>query len=325
MIEIPIQEIEGFRIGNAQSSEGGSGCTVVICEKGAVGSADVRGGSPATREIALLDPVSTCQQIYGVLLSGGSAFGLDAAGGVMRYLEERKIGFDTGICRVPIVPAACIYDLIAGDPGFRPDADMGYEACVASEENCPQNGNYGAGTGATIGKFMGTDRLMKGGLGTYALQEGDLKIGAVVAVNCLGDVYDADTGEQIAGMLSEDKKNLVSTRRLMWETINHDKNVFTGNTTICCVITNARLTKDRCSKLASMSHNGYAAAIKPVHTSADGDTIFFLSCGDVTVNPDGLGDLSSYVVAKAINEGVRNADSAYGFISMKDLENGCKG
>lgn len=325
MKEISIEQIEGFRIGNAQNTAGGSGCTVVICEKGAAAGVDVRGGGPATRETDLLSPVNSCQKIHAVLLSGGSAFGLDAAGGVMRYLEERDIGFDVGIGCVPIVPGACLFDLIAGDPSFRPDAEMGYEACIDSETNKPKRGNYGAGTGATIGKFMGIERLMKSGLGTYAVQIGDLKAGAVVAVNCLGDVYDADTGRQIAGILTEDRGSLDNTRRIMWETIQQDKNVFTGNTTIGCIITNACLTKDQCNKLASMSHDGYAAAIKPVHSSADGDTIFYLASGEVSVNADALGDLSAYVMAKAINEGVKNAESAYGFKAMRDLtEQGTK-
>lgn len=325
MKKIPIWEIENFRTGNAQDIRRGSGCTVIICDEGAVGGVKVCGGGPATRETALLDPVCMCQEVHGVLLSGGSAFGLDAAGGVMKYLEERKIGFDTGICHVPIVPAACIFDLTAGDSDFRPDAAMGYAACVDSERNTPRNGNYGAGAGATIGKFMGIDRAMKGGLGIYAVQCGDVKVGAVAAVNCLGDVYDADTGQQLAGMLTEDKKSMDNTRQTMWETIECSKNLFTGNTAIGCVITNARLTKDQCSKLASMTHNGYATVIKPVHTSADGDTVFYLSCGNVHANPDVLGDLSSYVMAKAVNEGVKNAETAYGFISAKDFYDRCRG
>lgn len=320
MKEITIENIEGFRIGNAQNKEGGSGCTVIICDEGAVGGVDVRGGGPATRETDLLAPVSTCQEVYCVLLSGGSAFGLDSAGGVMKYLEERGTGFDVGEGVVPIVPAACLYDLPAGDFSFRPDGAMGYEACVNSQANKPEKGNYGAGTGATVGKFLGEERAMKGGLGTYAVQIGDLKVGAVVAVNCLGDVYDADTGQQIAGVLSEDGKTMESTRKIMWDSVQKPKNVFKGNTTIGCVITNGRLTKDQCCKLASMSHNGYAAAIKPVHTSADGDTIFYLSKGEVEVNADALGDLSAYVMAKAINEGIRNAESAYGFTSASDLK-----
>ena len=319
MNEIKINEIEGFRIGNAQNKEGGTGCTAILCEKGAVGGVDVRGGGPATRETDLLNPVNMCQEIYGVMLCGGSAFGLDAAGGAMKYLEEREIGFDVGIGHVPIVPGACLFDLISGDANCRPDAAMGYEACLDSERNNPMMGNFGAGTGATVGKFLGLERLMKGGLGSYAVQIGALKVGAIVAVNCLGDVYDADTGEQIAGILTEDKAALDNTRSIMWQGVEEKKNVFTGNTTISCIITNAELTKDQCNKLASMAHDGYAAAIKPVHSSADGDTIFYLARGNVKVNQDALGDLGAYVMAKAINDGVRQAESAYGFKALRDL------
>ena len=319
MKEIEINEIEGFRIGNAQDKEGGTGCTAILCDEGATAGVDVRGGGPATRETDLLDPSKMVDKVHAVVLSGGSAYGLDAATGVMKYLEEHDIGFDVGLGKVPIVPAACLFDLVSGDPKRRPDAAMGYAACEASEKNAPEKGNYGAGTGATVGKFLGIERLMKGGLGTYAVQIGELKIGAVVAVNCLGDVYDADTGEQIAGMLNEDKTALASTRDIMWNSIAQPKNVFTGNTTIGCIITNAKLTKPQCSKLASMAHDGYAAAIKPVHTSADGDTIFYLAKGSVEVNPDALGDLGAYVMAKAIYEGVKNAESAYGFKAMCDL------
>ncbi|MDO5414846.1 MAG: P1 family peptidase [Bacillota bacterium] len=319
MKEIEINEIEGFRIGNAQDKEGGTGCTAILCDEGAAAGVDVRGGGPATRETDLLDPVKMVDKVHAVLLSGGSAYGLDAATGVMKYLEEKNIGFDVGIGKVPIVPAACLFDLVSGDPKCRPDADMGHAACIASEKNYPEKGNFGAGTGATIGKFLGIERVMKGGLGTYAVQIGELKIGAVVAVNCLGDVFDIDTNKQIAGILNEDKNTLASTRDIMWSTIEQQKNVFTGNTTIGCIITNANLTKAQCSKLASMAHNGYAAAIKPVHTSADGDSIFYLAKGDVEVNPDALGDLGAYVIAKAIAEGVKNAESAYGFKAMCDL------
>ena len=320
MREININEIQGFSIGNAQDEKGGTGCTAILCSKGAVGGVDVRGGGPATRETDLLSPVKSCEEVYGIMLSGGSAYGLDSASGAMKYLEERNIGFDVGIGKVPIVSGACIFDLIAGDFKCRPDADMGYKACVNSEKNQPEMGNYGAGTGATVGKFAGPERAMKGGLGFYAVEIGKLKIGAVAVVNCLGDVYDADTGAQIAGMLSKDGRSLDNTRRVMWESIERRRNVFTGNTTIGCIITNAKLDKNQCNKLASMAHNGYAAAIKPVHTSADGDTVFYLAKGTVEVNHDALGDLGAYVMAKAINSGVMNAESAYGFKSIKDIK-----
>ncbi len=237
----------------------------------------------------------------------------------MRYLEERDLGFDIGIGHVPIVPAACLFDLTVGDYRCRPDAEMGYRACLDSETNKPRNGNFGAGTGATVGKFLEMERAMKSGLGTYALQIGGLKVGAVVAVNSLGDIYDVDTGKQIAGMLTEDGNALDSTRLHMWKDVEKPKNVFTGNTTIGCVLTNGKLTKDQCAKMASMCHDGYAAAIKPVHSSADGDTIFFLSRGEVEVNADALGDLSSYVMARAIKNGVTSAASAYGFKAVSEL------
>ncbi|MDO4745248.1 MAG: P1 family peptidase [Bacillota bacterium] len=320
MKKIEINQIEGFRIGNAQDIEGGTGCTAILCEEGASAGVDVRGGGPATRETDLLNPTKMVEQVFAVMLSGGSAFGLDASTGAMKYLEEHNIGFDVGVGCVPIVPAASLFDLISGDAKCRPDAAMGYAACKASEKNDPEIGNFGAGTGATVGKFLGIDRLMKGGLGTYAVQIGDLKIGAVVAVNCLGDVYDADTGEQIAGILNEEKTALDNTRRIMWSSVQQDKNVFTGNTTIGCIITNAKLNKSQCNKIASMGHNGYASVIKPVHTSADGDTIFCLAKGSVEVNADALGDLGAYVMAKAINEGVKNAKTAYGFTALCDLE-----
>lgn len=313
MKQININEIEGFRIGNAQDIEGGTGCTVILSETGAAAGVSVEGGGPAGRETDLLDPKMACQKVYGVVLSGGSAYGLDSAGGVMKYLEEKGIGFDVGMGVVPIVPASCLFDLIAGDFRARPDAEMGYEACINAEKNECASGNVGAGTGCTVGKFMGVERLMKSGLGTYAVQIGELKVGAIVAVNALGDIFDADTGEQIAGLLNETKDGFAGTSKTMWESVQQEKNIFTGNTTIGAVICNAALTKDQCSKLASMVHDGYARVIRPVHTSADGDTAYFLADGNVEVNQDALGDLAAYVMSKAINDAVCSAESAYGF------------
>ena len=325
MKEINIKQIPGFRIGNAQNLEGGSGCTVVVCEKGAKAGVSVKGGGPATRETDLLDPQKMVQEIYGLCLSGGSAYGLDAASGVMRYLEEKNIGFDVGMGIVPIVPAACLFDLNIGDFKCRPDADMGYQACVDSENwYCTDfepftGGNIGAGTGATIGKFKGFSCLMKSGLGAYAIQSGELMIGAVVAVNALGDVFDVCTGKEIAGMLAEDGLSFESTSQAMWNSVHVEKNVFNGNTTIGFLITNADLTKEQCNKLADMAHDGYARAIRPVHLSVDGDTVFCLARGDVKVSPDALGDLGAYVMAKAINDAVRSARTAYGAKAACDL------
>lgn len=330
MKEINIRQIPKFRIGNAQNVEGGTGCTVVICDEGTKAGVSVKGGGPATRETDLLDPQKMVQEVFGVCISGGSAYGLDSATGVMQYLEERGIGFDVGMGYVPIVPAACLFDLEVADFKCRPDKAMGYQACVDSENWHPEGadldslepftgGNKGAGTGATVGKFKELENMMKSGLGTYAVQSGDLMIGAVVAVNALGDVYDVETGEEIAGMLCDDGKTFDPVNKAMWESVQVDKNVFTGNTTIGFLITNAELTKDQCNKLADMAHDGYARTIKPVHTSADGDTIFFLAKGDVKVSQDALGDLGSYVMAKAINNAVRSAETAYGAKAACDL------
>ncbi len=314
MKEIRFTDIENFRIGNAENVPGGTGCTVIICEKGAVGGVSVQGGGPAGRETELLKPEKMCNEIYGIVLSGGSAYGLDACSGVMKYLEEKGIGFNVGIGVVPIVPGACVYDLCIADFNCRPDREMGYEAALNSEKpELFKAGNHGGGTGATVGKYLGLEHLMKGGLGTYAVQIGDLKVGAAVICNALGDIFDVDTGKKLAGLRTG------LTSQVMWDSIDIQKNVFTGNTTICCVVTNAALSKPQCNKLAEMCHDGFARAIRPVHTSCDGDTLFFLSKGNVEVNQDALGDLASYVVAKAINDAVLKAESAYGIPAAGDM------
>lgn len=314
MKEINFTDIENFRIGNAENSQGGTGCTVIICEKGAVGGVSVQGGGPAGRETELLKSEKMCNEVYGLVLSGGSAYGLDSCSGVMKYLEEKGIGFNVGLGVVPIVPGACVYDLCIADFKCRPDREMGYEAARNSEDSTLfRTGNHGGGTGATVGKYLGFQHLMKGGLGTYAVQVGDLKVGAVVVCNALGDIFDIDTGKKLAGL----KTGLTS--QVMWDTIDKKKNVFTGNTTIGCVITNAKLSKPQCNKLAEMGHDGFARAIRPVHTSCDGDTLFFLSKGELDVNQDALGDLAAYVVAKAINDAVLKAESAYGIQAAGDF------
>lgn len=320
MREISISEIKGIKIGHAQDIPGASGCTAILCEKGAWAGVDVRGGGPASRETELLKPVNMVEQIHAVMLSGGSAYGLDAGAGAMAYLEEKGIGFDVGVAVVPIVCGASLFDLVVGDPKCRPDKTMGYEACKNAENNNPGEGNTGAGTGASVGKFLGIERMMKSGLGIYAVQLGDVQCAAVVAVNALGDVVDVDTGKRIAGILSEDGLHLDSTEEIMYAEIGKNRNVFQGNTTIGCVITNAKLTKSQANKLASIAHNGYARAIRPVHTSADGDTIFVMATGEVEVGPDALGALATEVMARAINRAARKAEAAYGLKCAKDFE-----
>jgi L-aminopeptidase/D-esterase-like protein len=313
--EIKINEIEGFKIGNAQDEKGATGCTVVICERGAAAGVDVRGHAPATRETELLRPVSTVERIHAVMLSGGSAFGLDACSGAMAFLEERGIGFDVRVALVPIVCGASLFDLVVGDPKARPDRNMGYAACENAGIDELAEGNVGAGTGATVGKYLGPARMMKSGLGVYALRVGDLKCGAVVAVNALGDVFDADTGRQTAGLLSEDGTALCSTEEFMYREAGEQRDVFAGNTTIGCVITNAKLTKTQTNSLASVTHNGFARAIRPVHTSADGDAIFAMAAGEVAASPDALGALASLVMARAVTRAARAAKPAYGLPS----------
>lgn len=319
MIEIDLTAIPGFEIGHAQNIEGASGCTVILCSKGATAGVDVRGGGPASRETELLKPVNMVEQVHAVMLSGGSAYGLDAGAGAMRYLEERGIGFDVGVGVVPIVCGASLFDLVVGDPKCRPDQAMGYEACLNAGSGAVAQGNVGAGTGASVGKFQGPEHMMKSGLGTYAVEIGDLMVGAIVAVNALGDVVEVDTGNLLAGMLNQEKTAILSTQKVMFQQYATNKNVFSGNTTIGCILTNAKLTKNQATKIASIAHNGFARTIRPVHTMADGDTIFTLSMGEVDVLPDAVGALAAEVMAKAVNRAVLEAMPAYGLKAAKDF------
>ncbi len=319
MKEASVTAIPGIKIGHAQNMEGGSGCTVILCEQGAFAGVDVRGGGPASRETELLKPINMVEQIHSVMLSGGSAYGLDAGAGAMKYLEEKGVGFDVGVGVVPIVCGASLFDLVVGDPKCRPDQSMGYQACENASNEPPEEGNVGAGTGATVGKFLGVERMMKSGFGTYALQIGDLIVGAVVAVNSLGDIIDIETGKRLAGMLNEEQTAVISTEETLYQQYASKRNVFSGNTTIGCIITNAKLNKNQANKIASVAHNGFARAIRPVHTMADGDTIFALSVGEVEVMPDAVGALASEVMAKAINRAVLKAKPAYGLKAASDF------
>jgi L-aminopeptidase/D-esterase-like protein len=253
------------------------------------------------------------------MLSGGSAFGLDACSGAMRFLEERGVGFNVGVGVVPIVCGVSLFDLTVGDPKVRPDAAMGYAACQNAGTARPAEGNAGAGTGASVGKYLGPERAMKSGIGSFALSLGGVKCGAIVAVNALGDVLDLDTGLPVAGVLNAGKTAPDSTARLMYEEIGRQKDLFSGNTTIGCVLTNVKLTKTQACKLASMAHNGLARAISPVHTSVDGDSIFVMSTCETDAGADALGNLAAEVTARAINRAARAAKSAYGLPCAADL------
>ncbi len=322
MREITVDQITGIRIGQTEDPVGGTGCTVFVCPEGMRAGLDVRGGGPASRDSELLHPLAAAQTIHAIVLAGGSAFGLGAANGVMTYLEERDIGFDVGVTKVPLVVQSDIFDLTVGDKAARPDSAMGYEAArCAMEAPNYRDGNCGAGCGATVGKLAGMEFCMKSGMGSYALELGPLRIGAVVAVNALGDIYDWKTGQKVAGLLTEDKRGFRDTVELMRSSIEPIDNRFAGNTTIGVVMTNAALNKTQLCKIAGMAHNGYARSIRPVHTSADGDSIYAVSAGNVAADQDLVGTLAAEVMSEAILRAVYSAESAYGFVSARDLKN----
>jgi L-aminopeptidase/D-esterase-like protein len=320
MKEIKITEIEGIRVGHAHDLNAATGCTVVLCEQGAVAGVDVRGGAPGTRETDLLNPVNTVEKIHGVLLTGGSAFGLDAAAGVMQYLEEKNVGHVTRIMKVPIVCGAVLFDLGVGDHRVRPDKKMGYQACLnASDTDCPE-GNVGAGMGATVGKVLGRDRCMKSGLGTFSLQAGALRVGAIAAVNCVGDVVDPEAGKILAGALDEKKTSFVETEKIIIEQYDNAQKPFGENTTIGVVVTNARLTKAQAAKVASMAQNGYARTIRPAHSMFDGDTIFCMATGQVDAEVNAVGVLAVKTTEQAVIRAVKKAGSLYGLKCWADLQ-----
>lgn len=320
MKEIPITALPGLRIGQAENAAAGTGCTVFLLGKdGAPAGLDVRGGGPASRESELLKPLAAAQVIHAIVLAGGSAFGLDAAGGVMRYLEERNIGFDVGVTKVPLVCQSDLFDLTVGDPHTRPDAAMAYQACVCAETGNYRDGNYGTGTGATVGKLLGIDHCMKSGIGSYAVQVGALQVGAVVAVNALGDIYDFETGRKVAGLLADDGRTFLDSERLALQKIDVQENKYAANTTIGAVFTNAKFDKARLCKIATMAHDGYARAVRPVHTSGDGDSIYAVSLGEVAADQDAVGTLGAWVMAKAILRAVQAAETAYGCPAVGDL------
>ncbi len=321
MKEINISEMKGFLVGNAENKEAATGCTAIICEKGAYAGVDVRGGSPASRETELLRPINTVQQIHCVMLSGGSAFGLEAGDGAMQFLDEKGIGFDTGFGKVPIVCGASLFDLELVTNRVRPDKAMGYAACREAFERKPVlGGNHGAGTGATVGKFRGAETMMKSGLGIYAVQAGEVQVAAVVAVNALGDIFDFDSKKILAGILTPDGEAFADSVKVLYEDIEKPRDLWGGaNTTIGCILTNARIDKCQANKLAQIAHNGYAQSIRPVHSSADGDTIFVMATGEAEVGIDALGLLATEVMARAINRAALDAEPAYGLKAARDF------
>ncbi len=315
-----ITDVPGIEVGHAQDLQGGTGCTVVICRRGAVTGVAAGGGAPGTRETDALRSECFVTGVHAVFLTGGSAYGLDCAAGIMRWLEEKGIGLDIGVARVPIVPGAVLNDLAFGDARARPGAEMGYRACENASAGPIPQGNVGAGTGATIGRLAGNARgMMKGGLGTASLRVGELVVGAIVAVNCNGDVRDPDTGELLAGTLAPGGKRIAGARALLTSAGGGYREGFPTNTTIGVVATNALLSKATATRVAIMAQDGLARAIDPIHTLGDGDVIFCMGTGALEADITRVGAIGAWVMARAIAGAVRAAESLHGVPAWRDL------
>jgi L-aminopeptidase/D-esterase-like protein len=316
-----LTAVTGIKVGHHTLSERPTGCTVVLVETGAIAGVDVRGSAPGTRETDLLNPLNTVEQVHAIVLSGGSAFGLDAASGVVRYLEERGIGFDVRVAKVPIVPAAILFDLGIGDAKIRPTAECGYQAARAATADPVQEGNVGAGAGATVGKLTGMNHAMKAGIGSAAVTlPTGLTVAAIVAVNATGDIIDPATGQVVAGARTGEGKSFADVRILLKAGTLQSRRVG-QNTTIGVVATNARLTKVQASKVAQMAHDGFARAISPAHTPIDGDTIFAVATGTHAQAVDLLtvGALAAEAVSEAIVRAARMATGIPGYPAARDL------
>lgn len=311
-----LTAVAGIRVGHWTDLEAATGCTVVLCPEGATASVAVRGGGPGTRETDLLRPETQVQQVHAVVLSGGSAFGLAAADGVMRWLEERDFGYDVFVTKVPIVPAAILFDLGIGRHDVRPDAEAGYAACEAATTDPVTEGNVGAGTGATVGNLMGPQSTMKGGLGSALVRLGnDVTVGALAVVNCFGDVIHPDSGEILAGARDPDSGWLDTTARL----IEMGSGPSFGNTTLAVVATDAQLTQAQCTAVANMAQTGLARAVQPAHTLNDGDTIFALSAGDKQGDVSVIGTGAAEAVAHAILRAIDAAEELHGVPARRTL------
>ncbi len=325
-----LTDISGIKVGHAQDLEALTGCTVVLCPPGTVGGIDVRGGAPSSRQTDQLETVRLVNEVHAVLLGGGSAFGLEAATGVMEYLEEHGIGFDMRVARVPIVPAAILFDLFIGRGDVRPDAAMGYAACENATAERPAEGNVGAGTGATVGKILGLEGAVKAGLGTASREiGGGLRVGALVAVNAFGDVLDPKTGKILAGarlVEMDDAGNPITTGFADTLAVMAQLAASGGlpaarkeNTVIGVVATNAKLTKEGINKVAQMAHDGLARTIRPAHTMYDGDTIFGLATGEIDADPTLIGAFAAEVFAEAVVRGITQTSAAGGLPALADL------
>jgi L-aminopeptidase/D-esterase-like protein len=317
-----ITDVEGIRVGHASNREAMTGCTVILCEEGAVGGVEIRGSATGTRQIDSLYPVHVVQEVHAILLTGGSSFGLDAAGGVVRYLEERGKGFDVGVTHVPVVPTAVIFDLPLGDYRVRPDADMAYQACLHASSEAVEEGSVGVGTGATVGKLFDLERACKGGVGTASLEAGGVIVGVIAAVNALGDVVDERTGEVLVGLRDEEGSRFAKTAELLRQGIwkKGFGTSFLGNTTIGVIATNVALNREDTIKVAQMAHNGLARVISPINTTFDGDIIFALSLGQREGEVNNVGALAEAAIVEAVKRAVMKADG-FGMIpAYRDLK-----
>ena len=317
-----ITDVAGIRVGHYTDRTAATGCTVILCQEGAVAGVDVRGSAPGTRETDLLNPLHLVEEAHAVLISGGSAFGLDAAGGVMRYLEEQGCGYDTGVCKVPIVPAAILFDLSVGDDKVRPGIEEGYNACLAADSGIVAEGTIGAGTGARVGKALGEGQAVKSGIGTASQEFGDgIIVGAIAAVNAFGDVVDSETGQIIAGPRRLDGKGFLSTAEIL-KSGQVVRVLVSTNTTIGVVATNALLNKTQATKVAQMAHDGLARVIRPVHTMFDGDVIFVLSVGKENRKPADVttvGTVAAEVIAQAVIRGITQTEGLQGIPAAKEV------
>jgi L-aminopeptidase/D-esterase-like protein len=306
-----ITDVAGITAGHFTDARRPTGCTVVLAPEGAVAGVDVRGAAPGTRETDLLAPTNLVDKVHGVLLAGGSAWGLDAATGVVRWLEEQGAGLDVRAARLPIVPGAVLFDLMVGDARVRPDAQAGYEACRAASKRAPAEGNVGAGAGAAVGKVFGIERAMKGGIGSASLTVDGITVGAIIACNAFGDVVDPSTGRPIAGARTKNGKSLIDSRRAILRGDAPQPLLAGTNTTIGVIATDAPLTKAQASRLATMAHDGLARTINPVHTMSDGDTLFALATGRAKKSPGMmvLGTMAAEVTALAVVRAVRAAEA----------------
>ena len=316
-----LTDIEGIKLGHCEDSNALTGVSAVICEEGAVCGVDVRGSAPGTRETDLLKSENLVEKVHGLILAGGSAYGLDAASGVMKFLEEKDIGMDVTVCKVPIVVGAVLFDLALGDPFVRPDFNMGYKAAQNASDHDKTMGCLGAGTGASVGKILGNDYAIKSSIGQASIQIGSLKVAAITALNAFGDIYDYEESKLIAAPYDKKEKKFLNTMEI-YEKKTADYNAFnkSTNTTISIVATNAKLNKPGCNKVAQMAHDGYARSIVPVHTMFDGDTIFALATGQVDADISFVGALGAKVISRAIANAIYSSKSIGGLIAYSDIE-----